>query len=286
MNIRVSDSLLPGRGTRPDLDAVRQYWDEHPLFAGESRHKPGQKGFYKEHEQVLLYEHGGKIHPIFTRDVGPGKRVLDVGCGIGFWMDQFCRRGAAVSASDLSQAAVDLSRRRLKVFGLGADVRQGNAERLPYPDASFDHINCQAVIHYTPYPERCVEEFHRLLRPGGTLCFSVHFKVIFLRSRVLFKAVTALARPFIALHGRGRETMLHASSPEELVRLYDGADNPMARAFTRAELDAMLAGRFRVLEQRRNGLPRRALPFTVPDGVHRALSNAFGLEIVLRCRKV
>ena len=271
---------------RPDLEAVRQYWNENPLFAGESRHPPGHKAFFEEHEQVLLYEHSGVLPRIITCDVVPGSRVLDAGCGIGFWVHQFCRLGAEVSGCDLSDAAIDLTRRRTELYGLKVDLRLGNAEQLPYKDSSFDHVNSLAVIQYTQYTDRCIEEFYRVLKPGGTLCFSVNFKVWFLRSRPLFKVVVAMMRPWIALRGRGRESMLNASSPEELVRLYDGADNPIARAFTRSELYAMLRGRFQVLEESRCGLPRRAFPVPIPGALHRVLSNSFGLAIVLRCRKI
>ncbi len=281
-----SISVPVAAGVQPDLEAVRRFWNKYPLFAGELCQAPGERAFFEEHERITIHEHSGAIGRIFTHDVTPGREVLDVGCGIGFWVHQFCRVGAKVSACDLSEAAVELTLRRLELFGLRADVRQGNAERLPYADGSFDHVNCQGVIHHTPDPPQCIGEFYRVLKPGGTLCFSVYFKLLILRSAPLFKAVTKLLRPWIRMRGRGRENMLWASSPEELVRLYDGAENPIGKAFTRAELHAMLAGRFRILKERRVGFPRRVLPLPIVTGVHKLLSNMLGLMIVLRCRKV
>jgi hypothetical protein len=102
---------------------------------------------------------------------------------------------------------------------------------------------------------------------------------------MLFRLVTLLTRPLILMRGRGREGMMAAQSPDEIVRMYDGVANPIGKAYTRSELLAMLGDRFEVLEQRRIGFPRRVFPIPVTDGIHRLLGRLFGLMIVMRCRK-
>ena len=283
---RPSLECIPALEVPPDLEAVRRFWNACPLFAGESCHRPGEKAFFEEHEQTILYEYGGTIDPIFTRDVTPTSKVLDVGCGIGFWVQQFCQRNARVTACDLSETAVQLTCRRVELFGLVVHIQQGNAEQLPYADDSFDHVNSQGVIHHTPDTQRCLQEFHRVLKPGGTLCFSVYYKPWMLRSRVLFKTLVSLMRPWVQLRGRGRETMLWASEPEELVRLYDGAHNPIGKAFTRADIDTLLTGWFYVLEEKYLGFPRRVFPVPIPRHLHRCVNRMCSLMIVLRCRKL
>jgi SAM-dependent methyltransferase len=273
-------------GASPELEQVRRFWNANPLFAGELPQVPGEKAFFEEHARIQLREHSGKIDPIHLCDIKPGREVLDVGCGIGFWVHQFCERGARVSACDLSDTAVALTRKRLGLFGLRADVRQGNAEELPYPDASFDHVNCQGVIHHTPHTEACIPEFRRVLRPGGTLCFSVYYKTLVLRWRPLYRAVSWATRSWLGMRGRGRERIMTAPDPEELVRRYDGAENPIGKAYTRSELRAMLKGYFEILEEKRFGFPRRVFPFPIPDSLHWVLSHGFGLMIILRCRRL
>lgn len=274
----------PARNS-PTLNDVRQFWNANPLYSGESCRKPGERAFYEDHEAMTLHEHSGRPDPIFFRSVSPGCRLLDVGCGIGFWVHQFCRLGANVSACDLSETAVELTRRRAEMFQLAAEIQQGNAEQLPYPDETFDHVNCQGVIHHTPDTARCIREFHRVLKPGGTLCFSVYYRTLVLRWRWLFRVVSWLTRSWLRLPGRGRESMMTAADPDELIRLYDGAGNPIGKAFTKQELDRMLAGLFVVKETRRVGFPRRVLPVSMPDGLHRLLARLAGLMIVLHCGK-
>ena len=270
---------------QPSIEAVRQFWDANPLFAGELPYEPGEKVFFEEHRRITLHDHGGSLGSIFTADVKPRTRLLDVGCGIGFWVHEFNLRKALVSACDLSSRAVQLTKHRLALYGLEGDIREGNAEELPYPDESFDHVNCQGVIHHTPNTQRCLEEFCRVLRPGGTLCFSVYYKVLPLRCRALYRFVSWSTRSWLGMSGRGREKMMSASSPEELVRLYDGSGNPLGKAYTLTEVRAMLPKDFETIEVRRSGFPRRVLPFEMPDFLYRIISRTFGLMIVFRCRK-
>ena len=271
---------------RSKLDAVRQFWEANPLFTGESKLETGELAFFEEHERFTLSEHSDTLDPIFTRDVEPQRKVLDVGCGNGFWVKQFSARGAQMYACDLTDAAVHLTKRRLSLYGLSANVRQGNAEELPYESASFDHVNCQGVIHHTPNTEKCIAEFVRVVKPGGTVCFSVYYKNLVLRSKVMFRLVTFVARPFVRMSGRGREKMFAVKEPSELVRYYDGADNPIGKCYTRAELLAMIPAELEVLEERRFGLPRRAFPVALPTWLHRQLCRRFGLMLAVRCRRV
>ncbi len=273
-------------GGGPTVEDVRAFWERNPLYSGEAAHPAGSAEFFAAHEAMTLREHSGRPHPVHFRDVGPGRAVLDVGCGNGFWTVQLARRGAVVSACDLTEAACDLTRRRLALAGLAAEVRVGNAEDLPYADGTFDHVNCQGVIHHTPDTARCVAEFHRVLRPGGTACFSVYFRSLPLRSRALFRLVAALAGRIMILPGRGRESMFRVSDPDDFVRRYDGAANPIGRAYTRREMRRMARGRFTVLEEVRIGFPRKVLPFAMPDALHGLLSRRFGLMLVLRCRRL
>jgi SAM-dependent methyltransferase len=270
----------------PGIDAVRTFWNKNPLFAGELSQCPGEKAFFEEHRRITLHDHGGFLDPIFVGPIRPTSRILDVGCGIGFWVHEFCLRTAHVSACDLSDTAVSLTQERLKVFDLIADVRQGNAEQLPYEPESFDHINCQGVIHHTPNTAACISEFHRMLRPGGTVSFSVYYKVLPLRWRWLYRLMSACTKGWLRMRGRGREQMMSASTPEDLVRYYDGAENPIGKAYTRAEVESMLTGLFAIKSQRRLGFPRRVLPFEMPDWLYRFISKRFGLIIVFLCQKL
>ena len=105
-------------------------------------------------EQVA-FDAVAELHP---------KRILDVGCGLGELGERFAKElGAEVCAIDISPRMVELARSR------GVDAQLGDAENLPYPDASFDCVFAGWVLYHVPDLSRAVAECARVLTPGGGL---------------------------------------------------------------------------------------------------------------------
>jgi ubiquinone/menaquinone biosynthesis C-methylase UbiE len=96
-----------------------------------------------------------------------GLDVLDVGCGQGIDLVRYARAGANVTGVDLTPRHVELARTHLEVSGLSGTVAQGDAERLPFADDSFDRVSSNGVLHHTPDIEAALREIRRVLRPGG-----------------------------------------------------------------------------------------------------------------------
>jgi SAM-dependent methyltransferase len=109
------------------------------------------------------------IHEVAQFNTQRGRRVLEVGVGAGTDHLQFARAGAICHGVDLTQAAIDLTSRRLELNGLSSDLRRVDAEELPFDDDEFDLVYSWGVIHHSDKPERIVAEIHRVLRPGGEL---------------------------------------------------------------------------------------------------------------------
>jgi SAM-dependent methyltransferase len=101
-----------------------------------------------------------------------GKDVLDVGCGSGQWAAILARAGARVRAIDISPGMVDATKRRAELLGLGDRIRAEvmSAMSMDFPDASFDVVHGQDVIHHVQ-PEKIGAEIRRILRPGGRAVF-------------------------------------------------------------------------------------------------------------------
>jgi len=98
--------------------------------------------------------------------------VLDAGCAAGWYAEQFAKRGARVTAIDLSPAMVDACSRRL---GDRAEVFVCDmTETLPFPDETFDLIVSSLTLHYIDDWAPTLREFRRVLKPGGRLLYSVH----------------------------------------------------------------------------------------------------------------
>ena len=100
----------------------------------------------------------------------PYKALLDVGCGTGLLIDILTKQKAA------RYCGVDLSDEMIRVAKsksiTGAEFLVGSADRLPYPDESFDIVTCSQSFHHYPYPEKAMQEAMRVLKSGGLYILS------------------------------------------------------------------------------------------------------------------
>jgi 2-polyprenyl-3-methyl-5-hydroxy-6-metoxy-1,4-benzoquinol methylase len=175
-----------------------------------------------------------------------GKDVLEIGCGTGVHTRLLAAAGANVSAIDLTPTAVELTRRRLELAELSADVREADAESLPYGDASFDFVWSWGVIHHSSDTDRVIAEIARVVRPGGRLAFMVYHRtsVTFWLNYVLYRGVL-------------RGGLLHENADELANRWSDGV---IARHYTRRTLIESLSPWFEDIETQVMGQIGEALP--------------------------
>ena len=103
-----------------------------------------------------------------------GKDAIELGCGTAYVSSWLARRGARVVGVDNSEAQLATARRLQRQYGLDFPLLHGNAEAVPYPDASFDLAVSEYGACSWADPQRWVPEAARLLRPGGRLVFLVN----------------------------------------------------------------------------------------------------------------
>jgi SAM-dependent methyltransferase len=122
-------------------------------------------------EDAIYLNHETWIRPAFAR-LGElrGLRVLDYGCGHGMASVVLARRGARVTAFDLSHGYLDEARRRAAANHVAIDFAKADGERLPFGDAAFDRIWGNAVLHHLDL-RRAGPELARVLRPDGIAVF-------------------------------------------------------------------------------------------------------------------
>lgn len=96
-------------------------------------------------------------------------RILEVGCGTGGLLVAASRRGIAIQGSDIATRWLVVARRRLADRGLSVPLVGAQAERLPWPDASFDALVADSILEHLEDPLEALREWRRVVRPGGRL---------------------------------------------------------------------------------------------------------------------
>ena len=109
----------------------------------------------------------GHFGKLFGYERYAGKPVLEVGCGMGCMAMNWALNGAQVTAVDMNPVAIEQTRRRFQAFGLSGDIREADAESLPFEDESFEYAYSWGVLHHTPGTKHAIGELLRVLRTGG-----------------------------------------------------------------------------------------------------------------------
>ncbi len=263
-------------------ERVRSFWQENPCGTKFADAEPGSKKFYElveEHRYTKEWHIPAAAGFADSNDL----RVLEVGCGLGTDGAQFAKAGANYTGIDLTQAAVDLAKRRFELFDLRGTFRVSDAEHLDFPDNSFDLVYSHGVLHHTPDTAGAVREIHRVLRPGGRAVVMLYHRdsynyrvnismlrrqgVHLLRWKAGVKLVHLVTRePEDSLRQHARQLQAqpdYLSSEEFLSRNTDGAGNPLARVYSRAEARELFKD-FSKVELRTYFLNKRWLPLLGP----------------------
>lgn len=159
------------------INNVREYWNGRPCNI---RHSPKAVGSREYFDEVEGRKYFVESHiPGFAAFAQwKGKRVLEIGCGIGTDTMNFARAGAQVTAVDLTEKSLEIARQRAKVFGLDDRIRffQANAEELRshVPVEPYDLIYSFGVIHHTPHPDRVLEQLRAYTHPQTSLRIMVY----------------------------------------------------------------------------------------------------------------
>jgi SAM-dependent methyltransferase len=104
--------------------------------------------------------------------VRAGQSVLDVACGTGVVSVTAARLGARVTSLDLTPELLERARENAAIAGVEINWKEGDVEKLPFADVSFDVVLSQFGHIFAPRPEIAIGEMLRVLKPGGTIAFS------------------------------------------------------------------------------------------------------------------
>jgi len=285
-------------------ERVRAYWDQRPCDSELSARERLSREFFLdvERQRYALQPH---ILECLSWIDWNGKRVLEVGAGIGTDARRIIGAGARYTGINVDRGSAVATEQALRVFSMPGVSLQRDARSLDFPDGAFDAVYSFGVLQHIPEAQRAVAEIHRVLKPGGDFLLMLYnrtsinytLEIKFLRKlglRLLrlpgmIPLLQRLGLPRAKLerhrqiyleHGRGSED-------EWLSRNTNGPDYPYCRVYDAREARQLLAGfeilrtEIRFFDHRHWGVLGRMLP----RRLRRALGLRWGWHRIVHARR-
>ena len=216
---------------------VRDFWDSRPCNIRHSNAKIGSKKYFDEVEKRKYF-----VEPHIPKfadfNKWKGKKVLEIGCGIGTDTINFARAGAFITAVELSPKSLEIAKKRAKVFGFQNKIKLylANAEELStvVPVKPYDLIYSFGVIHHSPQPKKIINEIKKYCNKKSLVEIMIYYRYSWKVLWILFK------------YGKGafwKLDQLIAENSEAAI------GSPVTYVFSKGEAKRLLKG-FRITDLR------------------------------------
>lgn len=211
----------------------QRWWETNPMsydWHKTTQATEGTRAFYEQLDERFFssssfYAGRKPFEKLIPFERLNGKRVLEIGCGLGAHAQLLSSAGCNLTCIDLTERAIENTTRRLGLFELQADVRRMDAEQMDFPDGEFDFVWSWGVIHHSADTERIVRNVHRVLKPGGEFRLMVYHR-------------HSLSGLYCILRGLLAGKFFKGMSVPEVLSFY--TDGYLARFYTRKEFASLL----------------------------------------------
>ena len=147
-----------------DINKVESFWNKNPCGSLEDTQRYIDQPKIPEYADFEAY----KL-----------KTVLEIGCGAGHDGLEFAKAGAAYTGIDITDKGIETTKKRFESAKQQGIFLKADAEYIPWPKETFEHVYSFGVIHHSPNPEKVVDEIYRVLTPNGTATVMLYNKTSF-----------------------------------------------------------------------------------------------------------
>jgi ubiquinone/menaquinone biosynthesis C-methylase UbiE len=302
----------------PGVNRVHRFWNTEACGTGFVEACADEKEFFSKFREHR-YRTEWHIPLLVPFADAKGKKVLEIGTGNGADGAMFALHGADYTGVDLTEAALDATRRHFAALGLNGVFRRENAERLSFADAGFDIVYSHGVLHHTPNTRAAIDEVYRVLKPGGQAIVMLYHRHSFnyyvrimtwMRLRVLATILGRVGRrpddpkrlgdaPLEGVRGNAdrrvweihyrnflKQGWGYLKAKNFVHHCTDGPECPVAFAFSRAEARGLFS-RFASVKTAVAHFPLNKYPLGrwLPSSAERFLASRIGWYLFIFARK-
>lgn len=282
------------------IKEVESFWNQNICGAQFVNKEFDTKEFFEAYSR-FRYRGEWHLNELVPFSKYEGKKVLEIGCGIGADGRRFAENGAIYTGIDLTGSAVSTTKIHFQLFNLNGEFRVENVENMSFVDNTFDLVYAHGVLHHTANITAAIKEIYRVLKPNGEIIimlyhknsFNYYIRIMIIMHLVIFLYI--LARP--TLPSKFRWTILEQHyinylktgkkyfCPEEFLNhCTDGPQCPVARAFTRDEVKKLFS-QFNNLQFRVAHFPLKKYAKVMPLWFEKFLAKNFGWYLFVYGKK-
>ncbi|MDQ6861814.1 MAG: class I SAM-dependent methyltransferase [Verrucomicrobiota bacterium] len=298
------------------LTNVHSFWNTEACGTSFIAPTESDREFYDRFRE-FRYRTEWHIPELVPFAEGRDKSVLEIGLGNGADGAMWATNGAHYTGVDLTETAVEATRKHFEVLGLKGRFEKQNAEHLSFADEAFDIVYSHGVLHHTPRTQQALDEVHRVLKPGGRAIVMLYHKHSFnyfirimgyMRARLLVKILSraprwkrdraALRSPSVGgIRGNERpevwdvhyENFLregwgYLRAKNFVHHCTDGPECPVAFAFSKTEARDLFS-KFREVQFRVAHFPLRKYSDRIPFALECTLARRLGWYLFIFATK-
>jgi SAM-dependent methyltransferase len=181
-----------------EKQAVHDFWND--ASCGEALYlSDTDKAGYTTQAKARYDIEGEMIFSLAQFEQAKGLKILEVGVGLGADHQKFAYAGADLWGIDLTERAVEHTRKRLATFGLKSHLGVGDAENLEFDDEVFDRVYSWGVLHHSPDTPKAISEVWRVLKRGGGASIMIYHKFSLIGYILWVRYALLRLRPWLTL---------------------------------------------------------------------------------------
>ncbi len=234
---------------KAETQAVRNWWNQNPFTYNGStgvgkiaEAADMDLAFFDRMDARYKKRSGGSTEtaggPVFSKFIDyrelRGKKVLDIATGTGFSTVAFAKAGAEVTGIDITEYAVDATKKNFALRGLSGDIRRMDAQNLEFPDATFDFVCAHGCLMHMPDTAKAVREIYRVLKPGGKVYAWMYHKGWYYYFNILFVRGILCGKLFTTGFNTLKMTSMYTDGASQ-------GGNPHTKLYSKAEFEALFA---------------------------------------------